>query len=155
MKKLLGIILVGLLIIGLTACGSNNKNAQQYSTPEEAIENSLGLYGKDRGIGVVNIKQNQSKYIVTYNLQPTSQKNFLIDVGLIISGGMEKIYKSNNKVDYINFIINEPFKDDYGNVTWKSVLSFDVDRNLYNKINWDNFDKRYLLKVVYDIKTLN
>jgi hypothetical protein len=57
------------------------------------------------------------------------------------------IYRTTNS-DYLFFNLNLITPDSYGKDETQLCVPFNFSRELYNKINWDNFDTPNILKVV-------
>jgi hypothetical protein len=56
-------------------------------------------------------------------------------------------YQKNASVDAVHFEVSVEYADDYGNSTTKPMFSFDFNRELFNKINWNSFKIVNLIKI--------
>jgi len=69
-----------------------------------------------------------------------------------LASKIKEVYKKHIEIDNIIIQIASPFKDKYGNITWRQTGSFEFSRGLNNRINWSNFNSQDLLKVTEKVK---
>lgn len=151
MKKWILILLTSLLAILIVGCSSNNNVSNL--TSEEAIKQVLGTQqGKDKDSGVTKVEKDGSEYVVTYNFFPAGVSDFNSELGVELAQKIKQLYEDNKQIDKLQFVCYGPYEDDYGNITWKPVVSFKVNRAIFSKINWDNFSDTNLIKIVEDVQ---
>ncbi len=122
---------------------------------EDDIKDALGS-PKDinKDSGVTQVQKSSDGYNVTYNLYPLKGSNYNAELGIKLTQKIKKMYSDKIDVDKIQFTCNGPVEDKYGNITWKPIISFQVNRDIFEKINWDNFQDSNLINVVNDVKQL-
>jgi len=84
---------------------------------------------------------------IDYMFYPLGIFSYEKELGTELSSKIRKLYEVAPDVDIITIWILSPFKDDYGNITWKHSVCLKFDRILYNKINWKLFDDTKLLSI--------
>lgn len=153
MKKWLLIVFASLLAILIVGCSSDTQVANL--TPEEAIKQVLGMpQDKEKDSGVAKVEKDGSEYVVTYNFFPAGVSDFNSELGVELTQKIKQLYGNNKQIDKLQFVCYGPYQDDYGNITWKPVVSFKVSRAIFSKINWDNFSDTNLIKIAEDVKQL-
>lgn len=60
---------------------------------------------------------------------------------------LEPLYRDNRGIDALTVRVHEAFPDDFGHMRREMVLSFEFDRRLYERINWENFELHRLPRV--------
>lgn len=151
MKKWLLILLTSLLAILIVGCSSDSQVANL--KPEEAIKQALGTQqDKDKDSGVTKVEKDGSEYVVTYNFFPAGVSDFNSELGVELTQKIKQLYEDNKQIDKLQFVCYGPYEDDYGNITWKPVVSFKVNREIFSKINWDNFSDTNLIKIAEDVQ---
>ncbi|MFU0783770.1 MAG: hypothetical protein ACFWT2_11910 [Thermoanaerobacterium thermosaccharolyticum] len=151
MKKWILVVFVSLLAILIVGCSSNNNVSNL--TPEEAIKQVLGTpQDKDKDSGVTKVEKDGDEYVVTYNFFPVGVSDFNSELGVKLTQKIKQLYEDNKQIDKLQFVCYGPYEDDYGNITWKPVVSFKVSRAIFNKINWDNFSDTNLIKIAEDVQ---
>jgi len=155
-RIIISVLALLMLVISLTGCGSEPASVAAGKTPEQNIIATIGpdTGTKDKSDEVADVKNNSGAYTITYNFMPVSNDDYYQEVGLRLSDGIKKLYSTDSSIDKLTFIIDGETKDAYGNITWIPIVSFDTDRALYQKINWNNFDSGKLLDVSSNVKAL-
>jgi len=92
------------------------------------------------------------EWTIDYGFYPLGIFKYKTELGSNLTTGIKLMYKKYPKIK--NFIIRvaSPFKDTYGNTTWKEMGSFEFSRALYNQIDWNGFSDGDLLKVAENVK---
>jgi hypothetical protein len=65
---------------------------------------------------------------------------------------LKQDYDKNPKIDRCRFDSHASVPDDFGNVVDHVLFSYDFDRALFKKINWDKRETRNLIKVAPHFK---
>lgn len=100
-----------------------------------------------KAIGIMNPDISQTEI----NESPTIYAGL---VGLLMMPEIiVDIYKTNNNVDNLKFTSYLLVADNYGNNKKHQIYSFNFDRHLYEKINWNNFSSEKLVKIAPNFKS--
>ena len=121
------------------------------STFRRAVMEIFGTQRNHKSSGVGSIQYTETDVYIQYNFYPLGLFNYETELGVELVPKIRKLYKLSGKFDNIAFLIQGPFQDKYGNLTWKPVVSFEFSRETFNKINWENFLNQDLLKVSKNI----
>lgn len=123
-------------------------------TPEisfkKAVRKIFSTPKKEKDSGVTQIIYSKDQCVIHYNYFPLGFFKYEEELGNDLSSKIKKLYETES-IDKIYFLINGPFQDKYGNLSWKPIVAFDFDRELFNKINWKNFLNSDLLKVAKNV----
>jgi len=147
-KKILTFILCLALLTSLAGCSKSLSRME----PKEAIEEIFGVYENDNESGITMVTVTSDEAIIYYNFSPLGIKDFYYELGINLSDKINKFYSNNTSISNLVFKIFGPFQDNYGNIKWKRMIEFEVSRELYEKINWDNFYGKDLITIVENIK---
>lgn len=151
------------------SCYGSGGNQDFYKLPQHQINEFLASSGifyvakndlveitVDENKAIAAVPNLQSSNIINSEITETFINNYpevsAANVGLIMTGSIISYYYANSKADLTHFKVYLLQPDDYGNINKKLLISFDFNRNLFNKINWTNFDNAKLAKVALNFK---
>ncbi|KTC93236.1 hypothetical protein [Legionella cincinnatiensis] len=102
-----------------------------------------------------NISKLQKKGIVDRNLTNTEISFYETQLAAMssipyVTQLIKNLYHSNNKKDQIHIISYVLTTDLYGNKIKSFCYSFNFNRQLYQKINWKNFQANNIVKIAPD-----
>lgn len=123
------------------------------SKPVDQLMRSRFPARKD-GSGVTSATLKDNKLTVALNFFPVSAnsvKEAEGEIGILVGSAIKQAFEASKELESVWLSVMLPYNDDYGRTTWKAHCSFRVSRSLYDKINWDNFDKSTLLNLVEDL----
>jgi len=155
------IIIVVLLVIAGVLFISEKRKADEMRANipdsekfENQVKDIFGIPESHDDSGISSIQYGGESSVITYKFYPAGFADFNKELGVELSDKIEKLYEKESLANEIVFKINCPYEDDYGNVKWLPVVTFEFDRNLNNRINWSNFLSTNLLEVVKNINWL-
>jgi len=128
-------------------------NYESYKTDSSAISTIFGVYKDGKGSGVVGYEYKDGILNISYYMYPIGISEIDSEIGMNLAEKFRKLYAKRDNIDAISFYISLPYQNAYGNVQWRLYASFDINRELINKINWDNFYPQDFIKVVHNLKT--
>jgi len=147
------VLLMLLFIVGTIGCSDDSEIP---ATPEEAAYKVFGE-AKDDGNGIETAaflpkeETMPARLGIVYHYYPLSGKDIKSEIGINMTRKIKKLYESSPDIDEAVFVIQLPYQDKYGNTTWKKAIQFTFTRDIYEKINWDNFLDSQLLDAVEDV----
>jgi len=152
--KIIGFLILMVLIFSIWVIIKlipREKDSLQISF-EENVKKIFGVPTNQDDSGVTEVYYEEIDSAIHYHLYPSGLTSFKKEVGIKLASDIKKLYKKDNRAGNITFLILAPFQNKYGNTSWRPVLSFEFTRDLYTKINWDNFLKQDLLNVVRNLE---
>lgn len=147
----------------LYVCTNSSVLAAKQHTYRDAVglrhsfsKQELSIYIDQNKI-LKNIPYLQKTGIVDTNLSNTEAGFYATELAAQVSIPyvtkiIQKLYSSNVKVDQIYIMSYLLATDSYGNNTPSFCYSFTFNRQLYQKINWKNFQANNIVKIVPDFK---
>ena len=96
----------------------------------------------------------QNICIIHYRYFPFGLFGFEKELGIELAPKIHEFYETDNRAQYVKFIILGPFDDVYGKRKWDTVVSFEFTRGIYSRINWSNFSETNLLTVANNVSWL-
>ena len=91
--------------------------------------------------GTLNPDLNQT-YI---NTKPTTLT--IVFTTMLAAGVTKETFENNPSVNFCSFFMNVKEADVYGHKMEKKILSYAFDRATFEKINWDQFEPKNMMKV--------
>ncbi len=85
------------------------------------------------------VKTGLPEYVIDYRYYPVGISSLKKEICIHFTPKIKELYEANKNLDKIMFSIYLPYRDTYGNETWKATARFTMTRKIYSKINWDNF----------------
>ncbi|ADU50187.1 hypothetical protein Tmar_0062 [Thermaerobacter marianensis DSM 12885] len=138
-----------LILTGLAGCSDTAGDSAASGDLAQQVVASLGKQEGDESSGAVSAKLVGDGHIqVEYRFYPLGAVDVERELGVHLSPKLRKVFRDHADLQRLDMQVYLPYDDGYGNTTWKPAFSFAFDRNLYEKINWDNFVPQNLLDVV-------
>ncbi|MCK9327260.1 MAG: hypothetical protein M0P69_17340 [Bacteroidales bacterium] len=153
LRNILVLLLAVLFSIALSGCSGESKSA----TPETSAY-KIFKEAKNDNDGIVNVaffeKQETmpARMNITYQYYPLG-KDLKREIGVNMASKIKKLYETVPEIDETVFTIQLPYQDKYGNTTWKKSIQFTFTRDIYEKVNWDDFTDNRLLDIAENITT--
>lgn len=119
---------------------------------EKSAKKYFRVPQKDNDSGLTWFLYVDHECTIYYRFYPLGLFKYETELGTRVATNIKLLYKNHSGIHNIIIRISSPFKDDYGNITWKTVGSFGFSRRLYNRIDWSNFNEGELLKVAENVK---
>jgi hypothetical protein len=85
---------------------------------------------------------------ITVNMVVLRGQGYEIALGRELAPVVKLIYESIGALDVVNWIVEVPYEDSYGNQGSRLLATFKTSRFRVDMINWDRFKDRNLVKVV-------
>ncbi|NLU09429.1 MAG: hypothetical protein GXW90_00515 [Tepidanaerobacter acetatoxydans] len=148
-RKGIVIAAVVLLTVVLAIVGCSSK--PDTSSPEALLESIFTSPRDDKSSGMTNYQINGSEATIEYNYFPVGISPFDEELGVHLSSKIKDLFEQ-DYFDKITIIAKGPFDDGYGNYNWVPLISFEFTREIYDKINWDNFVSQNLVKISQNVK---
>ncbi len=129
------------LALFLASCGKPE--------PAELAQKILGECRNDTSSGAheLDINDDNTWLTVTYHFYRTGSIDVKEEVGVELARKIEKLYKEIPTLDTAQFVVQRPYSDNKGNVSWLKDAHFTFTRKTYESINWKNFAGSQLLDV--------
>ncbi len=135
MKAALIVGLVAMLV--LAGCSSS---------PENKVAKILGKTTTDNGITGYRLDDGLLSIIINY-MPFTASQDYGSQLGNHLSSKIQKVFERVSAVKSINVVAYGPLlTDNLGNYKWTRAAEFTIAREMYDKINWANFDAHSLFK---------
>lgn len=149
-RKIAFFLLLIFLVFLFVGCGSDVDT----SSPEALLKSvfSKPENDKDSGMTSFKISNSNSEAVINYNYFPVGISSFQEELGVELTPKLKTLFEADNTFNKVTIIAYGPFEDNYGNITWKPMLSMEITREIINKINWDNFAKQNLIKVAQNVE---
>lgn len=126
------------------------KIEKKKETAQDSIKKIFGAKKADDS-GVVSIRYAKPDCTIHYDFFPLGLFKYEEELGVKLMPKIEKLYKKHAEIESASILIRGPFQDKYGNITWEPVVSFEFTRDIFNRINWDRFLEKDLLKVAKNV----
>lgn len=153
LKFLGGSVILFFILFGVTIPAKTQNNQPQSISPEQKLENDLkGIKaGISTDFSFKKLELEKSDVTIDINLSSFwDEKGLLRDTGDFTSITFQTTYNSNLPVSWVLVRYWSDTKDRYGKVENNVVLSYSIDKETYQKIQWDNFDQDSLCKFLRD-----
>lgn len=149
-RRPLIVLLTILFMVGIIGCSDEPKSPEEtaYKIFGEAKDDSNGI---TTAIFSPKEETMPARMGIIYHYYPLSGKDIKSEIGINMTRKIKKLYETVPDIDETIFVVQLPYQDKYGNTTWKKGLQFMFTRDIYEKINWDNFLDSQLLDTVEDI----
>lgn len=132
---------------------SQQQAKQQATDVAQQVLAAIGTAPDDQSSGAVSAKlEGKGRVLLGYRHYPLSAKNINNEIGIMLAPKLRKAFEQHSDLQAVTVNVYAPFQDQYGNTTWEKYVTFTFDRELYEKINWDNFPTRNLLQVAKDVE---
>lgn len=126
---------------------------QQAADLAQQVLAAIGTAPNDESSGAVSAKlEGKGRVLLGYRHYPLSAENINNEIGMMLAPKLRKVFEKHSDLQAVIVNVYAPFQDQYGNVTWEKYVTFTFDRELYEKINWQNFITKNLLQVAKDVK---
>jgi hypothetical protein len=145
------IIMVTSVVLILCFLGVCKKEKAIYN-PRTLIWEILGRPDKIEDSGAVIVEYEQPECVIHYNFYPRGKSKYEEELGTELTPKLKKLLEKDENIGNLSITILGPSTDTYGRYGWKSVLSFEFDRETFNSIEWRSFVKKDLLEVVKNLK---
>lgn len=127
MKRLLCLILAGVLFVSLAACGDTNASSEAGSSAEESLESS-----------------EESKEVFTPN-------ELIAEINAFFGGNVpDRTMKANNLFEGLSYTFSEEPVADYGDPNY-TKLTDGATRDVFDKWNWVSFKSSKAPSVTFDL----
>ena len=77
--------------------------------------------------------------VIGYRYHPVGVGSLESEVGASLGKRFQALYSSSPEFDHVRLMLQLPFIDDYGNVTWEHSALVVMSRATYESVNWNNF----------------
>lgn len=121
-------------------------------TPEKLVRKIFGRPDKVEDSGVISVEYEKPNCVIHYNFYPPGKSKYEEELGAELTGKLKKLFESGKNIGNVEITIFGPHTDTYGNYGWKPTLSFEMDRETFNGIDWKNLRKQNLLEAVKNLK---
>jgi len=147
-------LMVVLIMASLAGCSDPAGSSAASGDLAQQVVASLGKQEGDESSGAVSAKLVEDGHVrVVYRFYPLGAFGLKKELGVHLTPKLRDLFRDNPDLDRLDVEVQLPYDDDYGNITWEKAMSFTFDRQLFEKINWDNFTPQNLLRVVKDLRT--
>jgi len=150
-KIIASIIMIASVVLILCFFGVCKKE-KAFSSPRALIWEILGRPDKLEDSGAVSVKYEQPECVIHYNFYPRGKSKYEEALGTELTPKLKKVLEKDENIEKLSITIFGPSTDAYGRYGWKSVLSFEFDREIFNSIDWRSFVNKNLLDVVKNLK---
>lgn len=118
-------------------------------TPAEKAKKILGECKSETSSGVYDLSLNNDNtwLTVTYHYYLTGTVNVKEAVGSHLTPKVRKLYEELPELDTAQFVVQRPYFDKAGNISWLKDAHFTFTRTIYESIKWDSFSGANLLDV--------
>lgn len=132
---------------------SQQQAKQQAPDLAQQVLATIGTAPNDESSGAVSAKlEGKGRVLLGYRHYPLKAENIDREIGAILTSKLRRAFEKHPDLQAVTVNVYAPYQDQYGNVTWEKYVTFTFDRELYGKINWDNFVHQNLLNVVKDLQ---
>jgi hypothetical protein len=149
------IFIIELFCLFLIGCSLEEKDILPNTSAESfkaAVEDIFGLSKSELSSGIGRIQYSKDESVINYHFYPTGYFKFEDELGVDLAPKIKRLYEIGGEFDRITFLIKGYFEDKYGKGEWLPVLSFEFNKTIYYKVNWENFLKQNLLEVSENVK---
>ncbi len=151
MKKFAYCFLMFVMLICIWLVALVNYNPTS-NTPEVITQKIFGTPQKADDSGLVKFQMSSdTDAIIEYRLFPVGISNVKKEIGILLTPKIKSLYDQ-VQLNEVTFIVYCPYQDNYGNITWKPNVSFTTTREIFEKINLDNFEKDKLFLVAKEVE---
>lgn len=141
-------VLLTVVLFAIVGCGSKPDT----SSPEALLESVFPSPNDDKSSGMTQYKIDDFEAVIDYNFFPAGISSFDEELGVKLASKIKTFFEANNYFNKIKIVAHGPFDDGYGNYNWEPLISFEITRDIYEKINWDNFISQNLVKISQNVK---
>jgi len=114
----------------------------------------MQIFGSPKGqddSGVIKVIPGEKDCAIHYRFFPLGMFGFEKELGSDLAPKIKTFYQKDGRAENLTFLVLGPFDDAYGNRKWNPVVSFEFTREIYNRINWQNFLNSDLLSITDNI----
>ena len=116
---------------------------------------TIGTAPNDDSSGGVSAKlEGDGHVLLGYRFFPVGISELDREIGVDLAPKLREAFEKHPELQKLTVNLYLPYQDVYGNESWELAMRFVFDRELYGKINWENFTRQNLLKVVKDLERL-
>ena len=149
------VLVLGFVCFVLIFCGVSKEPVAPISNAAEFHDAVIKIFegyqsGDESGVATVSYDKESS--VINYDFFPLGMFKYEDELGVELATKIKRLYEIGGEFNSITFLIHGPFQDAYGKNQWKPILSFEFSKQIYNKINWDNFVSQDLLKVAQNVE---
>lgn len=145
------VISIAVVIFCLCLCSACKKEEAPL-TPTKLVRKIFGRPEKVEDSGVISVEYEQPNYVIHYNFYPPGKSKYEEELGAELTAKIKKLFESDENIGNVQLTIFGLSTDSYGNYGWKPTLYFEMDREVFNSIDWKNFRKKNLLEAVKNLK---
>ncbi|HEY8414835.1 MAG TPA: hypothetical protein VIK99_03585 [Thermaerobacter sp.] len=175
-KAALAVLIAGLVVVTVAgarsgstepAPGSASSSTEQPAPSDSAASQrpqpdlaqqvlaTIGTAKDEDDSGAVSAKlEGEGHVLLGYHFFPVGVSELDREIGVLLTPKLKTAFEKHPELQRLTVHLYLPYQDAYGNRSWELAMRFVFDRDLYGKINWDNFVRQDLLKVVKDLERL-
>jgi len=117
--------------------GDSEPSIPKASTPDDIAIEVLGTPSDNEDSGIISADYISSTLMVEYHFYPLGLFALEEEASNKLAPMFKKVFEYST-ANEIKVKALCPFEDKYGNTSWEHVLSLDITRSSFQKINWDN-----------------
>lgn len=135
--------------------GQEEQRQEAAADLAEQVLATIGTAPNDDSTGGVGAKlEGEGHVLLGYRFFPVGISELDREIGVDLAPKLREAFEKHAELQKLTVNLYLPYQDVYGNESWELTMRFVFDRDLYQKINWANFQRQDLLKVVKDLERL-